>query len=91
MNQQSQNGREALRDQDLRVWTAEDPGSGAKYVGVFNISDSDRTVELPWAKLGLVWSAPAVRDLWLHRELGRMPSIKVVLRPHASILYKVSP
>jgi alpha-galactosidase len=90
VDQLSQNGGEAYRDRNVRVWTADDPASGAKYVGVFNISDSDRNVELPWTKVGLAWPNPELRDLWLHRELGRITSIKITLRRHACVLFKVS-
>jgi len=72
------------------VWTADDPGTGAKYVGVFNVGDAPQRVDLPWSRIGIEGQNPGVRDLWLHKEDGTMRSLIVPLRPHASVLYKVS-
>ena len=90
VDQHSDHGREAYRDANIIVWTADDPKTGAKYVGVFNVGEAMQKVELPWAKIGLAWGDPAVRDLWRHEEEGRMTSLKISLRPHASVLYKIS-
>jgi alpha-galactosidase len=90
VDQHSNNGREAYRDQNIIVWTADDPRSGVKYVGVFNVSDTPQKADLPWTKVGLPWKDPAVRDLWRHEDTGRIASLRVSLRPHASMLYKVS-
>lgn len=90
VDQHSDHGREAYRDANIIVWTADDPRTGAKYVGVFNVGEAIQQIELPWGMIGLASGDPAVRDLWLHEEKGRMSSLKVSLRPHASELYKVS-
>jgi hypothetical protein len=90
VDQHSDNGHEAYRDTNIIVWTADDLKSGAKYVGVFNVGDAIQKIELPWAKIGLPWEDPAVRDLWRHEDNGRMTSLKLSLRPHASVLCKVS-
>ena len=90
VDQHSDHGREAYRDANIIVWTADDPKTGATYVGVFNVGEAMQKVELPWAKIGLSREDPAVRDLWRHEEMGRMTSLKISLRPHASVLYKVS-
>ena len=90
VDQHSDNGHEAYRDTNIIVWTADDPKSGAKYVGVFNVGDAMQKIEMPWTKIGLSWEGPAVRDLWRHEDNGMMTSLKLSLRPHASVLYKVS-
>ncbi len=90
VDQHSDNGREAYRDGNTIVWTADDPGTHAKYIGVFNVSDTDRTVAMPWSSVGVSFTNPSVRDLWQHKDAGRAASIKVPLRRHASVLLKVS-
>jgi hypothetical protein len=90
VDQHSDGGHEAYRDANVIVWTADDPGTGAKYVGVFNVGDAPQRVDLPWSRIGIEGQNPDVRDLWLHKEDGTMRSLIVPLRPHASVLYKVS-
>lgn len=90
VDQHSDGGHEAYRDANVIVWTADDPGTGAKYVGVFNVGDAPQRVDLPWSRIGIEGQNPDVRDLWLHKEDGTMRSLIVPLCPHASVLYKVS-
>ncbi len=50
-----------------------------------------RTISINFANaMGLSASAP-VRDLWAHKDLGSMTGFMVNLRPHASVLLKVTP
>ena len=90
VNQHSDNGREVYRDTNIIAWTADDPKSGGKYIGLFNVSDAEQQVEMPWSKVGVSWSNPTLRDLWQHKDGGRAASIKVSLRPHASVLYALT-
>lgn len=89
VDQQSDNGREIYRQGGTIVWTADDPKSGAKYVGIFNIEDSPQAVDLPWSKFGVPWAKPAVRDLWQHKDGGRVADVHLMLRPHANVLYRI--
>ena len=90
VNQHSDNGRESYREGSTIAWTADMPGSGAKYVAVFNRGDTGETIDLPWSKVGVDWSSPKVRDLWQHKDLKGLETIHITLRPHASVLYKVT-
>lgn len=90
VNQHSENGRESYRDGTVVAWTADEPGSGAKYVAVFERGDKEVTVDLPWSKVGVDWSSPAVRDVWQHKDQKGVAAMHITLRPHASVLYKVS-
>ncbi len=50
-----------------------------------------RTMSINFANaMGISGSAP-VRDLWAHQDLGSMADFKANLRPHASVLLKVTP
>ena len=90
VNQHSDGGREAYRDANTIVWTAMDPKSERRYIGVFNVSDRAQDVDMPWGRVGLSVANPSVRDLWEHKDEGRMQSVKVSLRPHASVLWSIS-
>ncbi len=90
VNQHSDNGHEVCREGTTIAWTADAPGGAAKYAGIFNTGDTQTTVDLPWSKLGIAYAKPALRDLWTHTDAGRTESVHITLRPHASVLWKVS-
>jgi alpha-galactosidase len=45
VNQNSINGKQLFRDNDLVAWTADDPKTGDKYLALFNASDQQPIVE----------------------------------------------
>lgn len=91
VNQHSSNGRESYREGAIIAWTAGIPGSKSNYVAVFNIGDTEKTVHLPWASVGVAARKAAVRDLWQHKDTGSVDAIDLTLRPHASILIRAAP
>jgi hypothetical protein len=88
VNQESSDQLEAIRDNGVVVWTAKATGA-AKYVAVTNLSDTTRQIDYAWPKIGLSGTSSKVRDLWQHKNLGRMNSLKASLPAHASVLYRV--
>jgi alpha-galactosidase len=60
------------------------------YLAVFNIGDSEQTIQYRWNDLGLIDASYRVRDLWKRKNAGSAPSLTVTLRPHASALYSVT-
>ena len=90
VNQHSDNGREAYHQGNVVAWTADAPGQAAKYVSVTNLGDAEAPVNLSWKALGIDATKPAVRDLWTHQDGGRAEGVKATLRPHATVLWKVS-
>ena len=90
VNQHSENGRQAYREENTVVWTADVPGSAAKYLTVSNLGDTATAVHLPWKSLGLSGKQVNVRDLWMHKELGASDALVLSLRPHASVLLKAT-
>lgn len=90
IDQHSSHNRQSLEDGSIRAWVADVPGSSDHYVAVFNLGDSSSQVDLSWSKLGVDAGSPEVRDLWMHTSIGRKKSLEVELRPHASVLYKIS-
>jgi alpha-galactosidase len=91
IDQNSSGNRQLLERGNVRFWLADTPGNAAKYAAAFNLSDAAETIHLNWTELGIQFANPAVRDLWSHKELGRQRNLAVTLRPHASVLYRLSP
>jgi alpha-galactosidase len=89
--QNSIGNRQVFERGNVRAWLADVPGTNDKYVAVFNLGDIAAKTHLNWTELGIQIANPAVRDLWLHKDLGREKNLDVTLRPHASVLYRVSP
>ncbi len=90
VDQHSANGREVYRDGGTIAWIADVPGSASKYLTVSNISDTERTVRIPWKSVGINAKTVSLRDLWLHKDLGKSDALALTLRPHASVLLKVT-
>jgi alpha-galactosidase len=90
VNQHSEHGREVYRTEDTICWTADVPGSSAKYLTVSNIGDTEREVKLPWQSLGIAAKKVAIRDLWTHQDVLSSDTFAMPLRAHASVLLKVS-
>jgi alpha-galactosidase len=91
VNQHSDNGRQSYREGSTVAWTADVPDSKSKYVAVFNIGDTAKIIDLPWSAVEVTASKVTVRDLWLHTDTKDVSAIHLSLRPHASILIKVTP
>ena len=73
------------------VWTADAPGSNAKYLAVFNVGDARPIdIRVEWASLGLP-SRCTLRDLWERKDAGAIQDgYTFRVAPHASGLYKVT-
>jgi alpha-galactosidase len=84
------NPRERYRANDIVVWSA-DMTAGATAVGVFNLSNAPRTVQVNVAALGLSGDV-SVRDLWLKQDLGQSNTTVVVdMDAHGAQLLAVVP
>jgi alpha-galactosidase len=57
-------------------------------VGVFNRGKTNLTANLVWRDLGLP-SKPAVRDLWLRKDLARGKNFSIEIPPHGCTLLRV--
>ena len=57
-------------------------------VGIFNRGKEVVQVNLTWHDLGLP-TKPAVRDLWLRKDLGRQKIFAAEIPPHGCVLLKV--
>ncbi|MGC9997822.1 MAG: glycoside hydrolase family 27 protein [Terriglobia bacterium] len=60
-------------------------------VGLFNRGEADATVVVRWSDLGFQ-GAPAVRDLWAHKDLGTIADrFSASVPAHGVVLIKVKP
>jgi alpha-galactosidase len=91
VDQHSRGGHEVVRRGGIIVWVADAASGPDKYVAVFNTGDSEQTVDLAWQDVGVNSQRAEVRDLWQRKALGEAARVRVKLRPHASVLYRVSP
>ncbi len=89
----STNNRELFNLNDKVAWVADEPKTGAKYLAVFNTSDStdSAVVSVQLQQLGLN-KACLITDIWSGKKVGVFrgefaPSIK----PHGAEFYKIMP
>jgi len=90
VNQHSSGGHQALERGNIRAWVAEGERQGERYVAVFNLGEAAETAHFAWSEVGITDSVAEARDLWTHKPVESVASIQASLRPHASILYRVT-
>jgi alpha-galactosidase len=91
VDQHSIHNHQSLEEGNIRAWVADVPDSNDHYVAIFNLGDKSEYLNLPWNKLEVNASSDEVHDLWMKSSLGKKNGLQVELRPHASVLYRVSP
>jgi alpha-galactosidase len=98
VDQDSSHGHQVFRDKDVIAWTADaakpsSSAAAAKYVAVFNTSDTAKPIKMPWTSLGLRTQVTGIRDVWAQRKVGEgvanSDGLHTSLAPHAALLYKV--
>jgi hypothetical protein len=90
VNQKGAHGREFFSSGEQRVWVADSPDAGAKYLGVFNLGERDEDIRIQWPELGLP-AACVLRDLWGRKDVAGPPDEHTFhVAAHASGLYKLT-
>ncbi len=90
VDQHSSGNRESFRRGNFIVWTANAPDDGVWYAAVFNAGERADTLTASWDEVGIPGKEFTVRDLWELRDIGKEFRLEVTLRPHASVLYRLS-
>ena len=90
VDQHSKDHRQVIATDSTVVWTSVPDDRRGYYVAVFNLSDTERTVTYDWTKLEIPKAAYRVRDLWSSQDLENAGILKVTLRPHAAVLYRIT-
>jgi hypothetical protein len=91
VNQNSRNGKQLFRENDLIAWTGDDPATGDKYLALFNASDMPGTekISLRFDQMDLKGSH-IVTDLWSGEKLGRFRNVFTrEINPHGAGLYRI--
>ncbi|GJM68536.1 hypothetical protein HMSSN036_07520 [Paenibacillus macerans] len=87
MHQESRGAKEALRQGDLIVWTAEDTGS-SRYAAVFNIGENPLPLDLALEQVGLTGIA-AGTELWSGAPAELTAgTLRATVPPHGVRLYR---
>jgi len=90
VNQHSHGGHQALERGNIRAWVATGSKSAEHYLAVFNLGETPEDVILGWNDLGISGSVLEVGNLWSHKSGLPVDGIHAKLRPHSSILYRVT-
>jgi len=89
VNQNSKGNRQVFKKGGKAAWIADDPESGGKYLALFNLIDSVKTVDFDLISESLSGKYQ-IRDLWKRRNIGVFEkSFGVSLEPHGAGLYKL--
>jgi hypothetical protein len=96
VDQQSSGGRQVFRQDDLIAWSADVPGSGDKYLAVFNARDSssdNKPVAVTVRLRDLGFDGPCrTRDLWKRADIGVVQGeFSPMIAVHGAGLYRLSP
>jgi alpha-galactosidase len=84
-------GTRVKADHELEIW-ARPLADGGKAVVLFNRSGAEAKIGVRWTEIGFAETdAPAVRDLWKHRDLGKLAKGYSAWVPsHGVAMFKVA-
>ncbi|MGH9583344.1 MAG: alpha-galactosidase, partial [Bryobacteraceae bacterium] len=88
VDQHATGAHQLTRNGNQAVWAAKSEDGHALYLALFNLSNNGQTIVYPLQPLGSV--SFAVRDLWQHKDLGLLDTVRAPLRPHAAALFRLS-
>jgi alpha-galactosidase len=85
-------GRRVRDDGDTEVW-AKRLADGGQAVIFFNRGKAEAPINVSWVELGMAYAAePAVRDIWTHKDLGRIKGTWMASVPsHDVVMLRLTP
>ena len=90
VNQQGKKPRQLYKKEGSMVWVSQVSGSKDYYVGLFNISDTAKSVAVDFASLKLKGRIK-VRDLWKKADLGEFKKgYAQKINKHGSVLLRIA-
>jgi len=89
VDQHSRDNRAMITTTTTAVWTARPENGPGYYVAVFNVGDTEQTIDYAWKDLGLPAGNYHLRELWDSTE-SDATALTIKLRPHASVLYRLT-
>ena len=90
VNQKAIHRRELKNENGLVIWISEEPGTGAKYVAMFNLNDGNaRKISVSWKELGLAGKLK-VRNLWTKKTIGKFENeYSAEVEAHGCVLVRI--
>jgi hypothetical protein len=91
MLKKSVNNKELFNEKDKIAWVADEPGTGDKYLALFNASDNIQLVSISLSKqLGLKTRC-TIKNLWTgSKEKSSADLLTSTINPHGAVLYRLS-
>lgn len=89
VDQHSKDTRAVITTDTAAVWLARPENGDGYYLAVFNIGDTEQFVKHEWTELGVPTGNYRIHDLWEGQDFDPVKSLIIMLRPHASVLYKI--
>ncbi|MEC5144809.1 glycoside hydrolase family 27 protein [Chitinophaga sp. 212800010-3] len=87
----STNNRPLFNKPDKAAWTADEPGTTAHYLALFNLQEQASPVAVTLSELGISGQCRII-DLWTNKTVGRFSGeFAPAIGPHGAGLYKVVP
>ena len=90
VDQNSHGGHQVLERGNIRAWVADGKQAGERYIAMFNLGEAAEQVSISWVDLKIQGTVTAVHDLWGRRSIEAVDAVHASLRPHASVLYRVT-
>ena len=94
VDQHSTGNHPVIQTDNSVVWLANSDLKGndkdTHYLAIFNVGESEATLQYDWKDLGLAGNTYKPRDLWQHKDLASSGSMAVKLPLHGSALYRLS-
>jgi len=89
----SKNNHSLFRDTEKAAWIADDTGTRAKYLAVFNIGDKEGAANIPIDLKQVGCTTPCtITDLWSGKQLGKFSGeFAPGIAKHGAGLYKIEP
>jgi len=86
----SSNNKPLIDNENYAVWTADETGTKAKYIAVFNKTDAGTTLNIDLKEIG--FSSATAKDLWSGKRPGGFSSsLKTDVNKHGARLFRISP
>ncbi len=90
VNQNSSGNRQLFRTENQVAWIADVPGTGEKYLAVFNLGESGQLIPVDLKSIGFEGKC-SVTDLWSGDTLGQFESaVRPEVLPHGARLFRIS-
>ncbi|RMF86449.1 MAG: glycoside hydrolase family 27 protein [Planctomycetota bacterium] len=90
VNRNSVDNRQVIKERNKVIWIATDPETGDRYLGLFNIGETEAWIQFEF-EYEMLRSRFKIRDLWAHKDLGVYEKTFAAKLPsHGAGLYRMT-